>query len=378
MKRLRVGLNLLFLGEASGGVGRYACELVGALAERSDVVLEAVATRDAVSVLKREPWYEDVRLRIVPFSRATRAPYIFAAYAGLPAWAVRRRVDVLHSPANIGPILTPGVASVITVHDLIWSHAGRDWGTDAEIKTMLRTTSACIHRADRLITDSVWTRGDIVQQFGVREERIDVVQCGVRGEAGLIAPEVDGLRNRLGLEGRRIILCVAQKRPYKRQQVVIGALPSLPSDVVAVLPGASTPYEDDLRRLATHLGVADRVIFPPWLPDDDLNALYNHASVCVFPSIYEGFGLPILEAMARGVPVACSDRAALPEVAGDAALFFDPDDQASVDTALRRLLEDEQTRFTLVKAGRRRAAEFTWARTAEETVEAYRRASAKQ
>ena len=267
---------------------------------------------------------------------------------------------------------------MITVHDLIWSHAGRDWGTDAEIKTMLRTTSACIHRADRLITDSVWTRGDIVQQFGVREERIDVVQCGVRGEAGLIAPEVDGLRNRLGLEGRRIILCVAQKRPYKRQQVVIGALPSLPSDVVAVLPGASTPYEDDLRRLATHLGVADRVIFPPWLPDDDLNALYNHASVCVFPSIYEGFGLPILEAMARGVPVACSDRAALPEVAGDAALFFDPDDQASVDTALRRLLEDEQTRFTLVKAGRRRAAEFTWARTAEETVEAYRRASAKQ
>jgi len=374
--RMRIGISLLFLGEASGGVGRHACELVGALAQRDDVALEAIATRDALPVLRREAWHGEVRLHIATASRAARGRYVLAAYAGAPAWALRRRLDVLHSPANIGPIATPGVASVITIHDLIWSHAGLDWGTAAEVETMRRATAACVHRADRLLADSDWTQRDVIAQFGVPADRIDVVLAGVRADPSREAGNATALRRRLGLDGRRIVLCVAQKRPYKRQESIVRALAALPADVVAVLPGAATPYEDELRRLAADLGVTERVVFPPWLSDDDLEALYRCADVCAFPSLYEGFGLPVLEAMARGVPVACSDRASLPEVAGDAALLFDPDDQAGVDAALRQILGDEPTRARLIKAGHRRVASFTWARTAEQAVESYRRALA--
>ena len=155
---------------------------------------------------------------------------------------------------------------------------------------------------------------------------------------------------------------------------MVRAVPSLPPDVVVVLPGAATAYEDELRRIAEELGVSDRVIFPPWLSDEDLDQLYARAAVCVFPSLYEGFGLPVLEAMERGVPVACSDRAALPEVAGDAAMMFDPDRQGTVDAALGTVLGDPAVRARLVDAGRQRAATFTWERTAQATVESYRRA----
>lgn len=376
MTRLRVGISLLFLGEASGGVGRYACELVGALVQRDDIALEAITTRDALPVLRREPWHGDVRLHIATGSRATRGRYILAAYAGAPAWALRRRLDVLHSPANIGPIATPGVASVITVHDLIWSHAGLEWGTAAEVETMRRATAACVHRADRVIAISSWTRQDLIAQFGIALERVDVVLSGAEVRPGADADAQQALRDRLDLNGRRVVLCVAQKRPYKRQEAIVRALPSLPADVVAVLPGTPTPYEEDLRRLASSLGVAHRVVLPPWLSDEDLEALYRCADVCAFPSLYEGFGLPVLEAMARGVPVACSDRASLPEVAGDAALLFDPDDQSGVDAALREILGDEAVRARLIEAGRQRVATFTWTRTAERTVESYRRALA--
>jgi glycosyltransferase involved in cell wall biosynthesis len=174
------------------------------------------------------------------------------------------------------------------------------------------------------------------------------------------------------------VLCVAQKRPYKNLGVLIRALPELPVESVLVVPGAPTPYEAELRALATELGVENRVRFPAWVSETELEALYRLASCFVLPSLIEGFGLPVVEAMARDVPVACSDRPALPEVAGDAAVYFDPEDQAEVTAAIRRLLEDFALRETLVARGRERARLFTWERTAEATLASYRRAVAER
>jgi glycosyltransferase involved in cell wall biosynthesis len=174
-----------------------------------------------------------------------------------------------------------------------------------------------------------------------------------------------------------VIICVAQKRPYKNQEVLVRALADdRLRSARLVLPGAPTSYEERLRSLAAELGVQNRVHLPSWLSDPDLEGLYRLARCAAQPSRLEGFGLPVLEALARGVPVGCSDRTALPEIAGDAALLFDPDDQHAVTDALARLMHDGSLRRQLAARGRERAARFTWEATAAATIASYERALA--
>ena len=149
------------------------------------------------------------------------------------------------------------------------------------------------------------------------------------------------LRARLGIGDGPLVLCVAQKRAHKNLHSLVRALALLErEDVQLVLPGRPTAYEAELRRLAGALGVGDRVHLPDWVGEEDLEGLYRAASCFVLPSLMEGFGLPILEAMARGVPVACSDRSALSEVAGDAAPLFDPEDPQAIAASIGRILDD--------------------------------------
>jgi glycosyltransferase involved in cell wall biosynthesis len=171
---------------------------------------------------------------------------------------------------------------------------------------------------------------------------------------------------------------VAQKHPYKNLHRLVRALPALDDDVVLVLPGFSTAHEQELRTLAHELGVAERVRLPAWLSDGSLAGLYALSSAFVLPSLVEGFGLPVLEAMLRDVPVACSRSSSLPEVAGDAALLFDPERQEEVTAAIRRLLEDRVLAARLVERGRERAASFTWERTGAASLAGYRRAIAQR
>jgi glycosyltransferase involved in cell wall biosynthesis len=145
-------------------------------------------------------------------------------------------------------------------------------------------------------------------------------------------------------------------------------------DLGLVLVGSHTPHERDLQGLAAELGVTDRVRFPGWLSDAELEGLYELADVFVLPSLEEGFGLPILEAMQRGVPVACSNVSSLPEVAGDAAVLFDPLDVDDIRGAITRVVTDLGVTATLVERGCQRCANFTWESTARATIASYRRA----
>ncbi len=143
-----------------------------------------------------------------------------------------------------------------------------------------------------------------------------------------------------------------------------------------VATGYETPYDDELRARADAAGVAADVRLPGWLADADLEGLYALAAVVAFPSLYEGFGLPVLEAMARGVPVVTSGRSSLPEVAGDAALLVDPTSSAEIAAALERVLADDALRKRMRSDGLAQAARFSWDRTAELTLASYRRALA--
>jgi glycosyltransferase involved in cell wall biosynthesis len=370
MAALRVGLNLVPQSVHGGGVARYADELVRALAARDDVEATVWLSRDGPA-----PWVPGVRWRRLPVGLAGPPLHLLAQYGAVPAGAAALGLDVLHSPAGAGPVRVPGLASVVTVHDLTWAKAGLAWGSAAEVAAMRRWSLPTARRAELVIAISESAALDLAGH-GVDRDRVAVVPQGVRPPAVAPAPSA-AVRARFALPAEaRIVLCVAQKRPYKGHADLIRALPAVPPDAVLVLPGAPTPYEGELRNLAAALGLADRVRFPAYVDDADLEGLYAVAACFALASRHEGFGLPVLEAMVRGVPVACADRESLPEVAGDAAVLFEPDDVGSIAAAVGRVLGDGALAAELRRRGEERARAFTWARTAEGTVAAYRRALA--
>jgi glycosyltransferase involved in cell wall biosynthesis len=217
---------------------------------------------------------------------------------------------------------------------------------------------------------SAAARDEICATLGIDRSRFTVVPHGVgavpRAEP---APE-EAVRTRLGLDAGRLVLCVAAVRPHKNQELLVRALPRLPDDVSVVLAGKHEPYAEELRELAASLGVEARVRLSGYLSDAELERLWKLAACAAFPTRAEGFGLPVLEAMARGVPVACSDIPVLREVGGDVPRYFDPSDPASAAEAIRALLDDPERG----RGGVARAGAFSWPEAARGTMEAYERA----
>jgi glycosyltransferase involved in cell wall biosynthesis len=377
---LRVGLNLVFLGEQAGGAGRYAAELPGALlAAEPETEVHVFVSRDAPQALRDAPWGESVRWITLPIRLSGLPAHVPAQFLALPPLALARRLDVLHSPANTGPVLTPGVASVVSLLDLIWLHRSAEWEASPIVHRRMRMlVGHCVRHAERIFAISQAAAEDFVRTLGVARERIEVTPLGVR-PVGRSTPAAEArVRGRLELVDTRVLLCVAQKRPYKNLHRLVRALPELEQDVVLVLPGSPTAYESELRELASELGVMARVRFPDWISDEELDALYGVSSAFVLPSLIEGFGIPVLEAMAHGVPVACSNVSALPEVVGDAALLFDPESQQEVVGSIRSLLADRTLAERLIDRGHERAAGFTWKRTGAASLAGYRRAIAER
>jgi glycosyltransferase involved in cell wall biosynthesis len=373
---VRVGLNLVFFGEHAGGTGTYVRELIRALVALEDALrLTLFVSRAAPAALREEEWAREVDWVTLPWGPEDRLNLV-EVMGALPALALRRRLEVLHSPANVGPLVSPGVARVLTLLDLIWLHHPEEWNANAWTRFSTRTLSLqSARRAERVIAISQAAAADFPESAGVDPARIDVTPLGVRVPDGADPAGAADPRAQLGIGAGRFILAVAQKRAYKRLDTLIRALPDLGPDTGVVLCGPPGDAEPALRALASELDVAERVHFLDWVAGEDLIALYAHASCFALPSLIEGFGLPVLEAMAHGTPVVCSNRWSLPEVAGDAALLLDPEDQSAVTAALRRLLDEPALAARLRAAGRERARLYTWERTARATLDSYRRAA---
>ena len=368
---VHVGVNLLFLAPGEmGGLEVYARELVTALAGRKEVRLSLFLNR-----LAGPEWRELAPGLTADIDPRRRTQWVVGDQVHAVRMANRARVDLLHSLASTGSV-GGRFARVVTVHDLHYRvHPETHFGMRA--LGMRALVPLAVRRAHRLIVPSEATRADLLRFTGAQPDRVDVVPEGI-GQSPGTHGDAEAGRERLGANGRRVALSVSAKRPHKNLARLIGAFGRIPSErrPLLVLPGYPTPYEEELRQLARVRGVADDVRFLGWVSAGELDDLYAAADCFVFPSLYEGFGLPVLEAMARGVPVATSGRASLAEVADEAALRFDPEDEASIAAAVERLLGDEQLREQLRSAGRERAGEFTWERAAELTVATYRRALA--
>jgi glycosyltransferase involved in cell wall biosynthesis len=369
---VRVGLNLSFLtpGEM-GGLEVYARELSVALAARNDVRLVFLLNRRAATDPSWRGLGETVVLTVDP---RRRVDWVRADQIGVPRAAERAGVDLIHSLASTAPA-RGALRRVVTVHDLNYLvHPEAHFGLRSLGMRLL--VPLAVRRSHRVIVPSESTQRDLVERLGADPARIDVVPEGVGQSARRTGRLPEEVRMRLGVRPRPVLLSVSAKRPHKNLHRLIGAVADLAAErrPLLVLPGYPTPHEAQLREEAGARGVADDVLFLGFVSAEELEGLYAAADAVVFPSLYEGFGLPVLEAMTRGVPVATSARASLAEVAGDAALLFDPESERSIAQAIDRLLTDPELADRLRTAGRKQAERFTWESAAEGTVATYRRA----
>ena len=365
--RLRVGIDGRAFTSPAAGVRRYVSALVPAL-KAADPTLELVALggdRDAVPAnvaYVAEPWHPPTNLGW--------------SAMGLPRAAARAPVDVIHAPAYTAPLWSSAPV-VLTIHDVSYERHPEwyPYQRDA-LRRMFYRRSA--RTAARVLTDSEFSAGEIAAAYQIPRERITVAPLGVSdhfapsdrpGEtlpAGITSPfllHVGDLHERRNLPLIVQAMFEAQRRP---------GMPPLS----LVLAGVDRGIGDRLRAYARELKSPDAVVCLGPVSDSQLLTLYRGAAALVYPSRYEGFGLPVLEAMACGTPVIASRAASIPEVLGDAGVLLDPDDEPGWADAIAALVNDEWQKGRMQKAGLTRAKEFTWARTASITLDAYRQVAA--
>jgi len=366
-----VGFGALFLDPGvSGGTDTYLRGLVPALArEFPRLELTVFTTRRGARALRADGWTDFARIVHLPFDEGERWRRLLAEQVGVVGAGRRRGVDVLHSLASVGPAL-PLTRSVVTLHDVTFFRM-RTFGR-ATTLAMKATVLAAARSADVLIAVSAAARDDICAELGLDPGRFAVVPNGPGRTLGAAPAEPAALRHRLGGDDRRLVVCVGAVRPHKNQRQLVEALPYLPEDVAVVLAGAHERDADELGPLARRLGVGDRLHMPGFLDDGELEALWVAATCAAFPTRAEGFGLPVLEALQRGVPVACSDLAVLREVGGDVAHYFPLDDPPATAAAIVEAIADDTVR----QAGPARAGGFSWEAAAHGTYAAYQRALA--
>jgi glycosyltransferase involved in cell wall biosynthesis len=366
-------LNALYLAPGvSGGPETYLRGLAPALAARfPELELTVATTRSGAATLRADGWEQFAHVLELPCEDGERLRRQWAEQVLLPRSVRRSGAQLLHSLASLAPVYA-GACAVVTLHDvtfLLRPTFGRvtTWGMGLLVKAAAR-------RADALITGSLAARDEICGVLGVAPEAFTVVHHGVRQDREATPAASAQVRERFGLIGRRVVLCVAAKRPHKNQELLVRAAASLDPDVAIVLAGHAEPYEDELRALALRLGLEDRVRFVGYVTDAELEGLWNIADCAAFPTLGEGFGIPVIEALAHGVPVAASDIPVLREIGGGLPRYFDPHDPADAAEAIERAMRDEET----ARLGPAHAAQFTWDAAAEATFEVYERAFASR
>jgi glycosyltransferase involved in cell wall biosynthesis len=365
-----VVLNALWLDPAaSGGPETYLRGLAPALAEAHPRTrFTVVTTPSGARALRDDGWEPRLAVRALPCEDGQRLRRQVAEQLVLPALARRLGADVLHSTASVAPIRVPGVAHVITLHDVTFFRR-RTFGAVTTFG-MRQVVARAARHADGLITAAAAARDEICSELGLRPSAFAIVPHGADPPAEVAPAPEHEIRARYALDGARVVVCVAAKRPHKNQEVLVRAMALLDDDVVLVLAGHPEPYDAHLREVAATLGVDARIRFTDYVPPRDLEGLWRVAGCAAFPTLGEGFGIPLVEAMIRGVGVAASDIPVLREVGGDVPRYFDPHAPIAAADAIRATLADADAG----EPGPARAARFTWAAAAEGTWEAYEHA----
>jgi glycosyltransferase involved in cell wall biosynthesis len=361
-----VAVNALFLAPGeSGGPETYLRGLVPALAaEYTNTRFTLFTTRAGARALHADGWSDFVRLVALPADEGQRWRRLAAEQILLPRAARRHGAQLLHSLASVAPV-APRMPAVVTVHDVTFFRMNTF--SAATTAAMKLTVGIPARRADALVTGSAASRDEIAAQLGIPPDRFTIAPHGAGRPPDVDPTPEPELRERYSIQTPRLIVCVGAKRPHKNQEVLIRALDHLPDDVGLALVGHAEPYEQTLRELVAELRLQDRVAMPGYVPDADVEGLWGMAGSAAFGTLGEGFGLPVAEALGRGVPVACSDIPVLREVGGDVAHYFNPRDPKDAARAIQAALADDTPRERRLE----RAARFTWPAAARATFAAY-------
>jgi glycosyltransferase involved in cell wall biosynthesis len=371
---MRIGIDARGIGPALDGIGRYSRNLIAALAaidERHDYVLLSRQTRYAST-----PWggnFHEVPWDVPPLSLRTAL--------WLP-WRLRgQEVQVFHSLFFIAPLYgRPPL--VVTVHDLMALtfprfFSGRNVVLEQAASWFHRLfVPLSVKRAARVVAVSQHTAKDVQKYLDVPSERITVTYEAPEERFHPIPDrnQLAQFRQRLGLP-EEFVLYVGNTKPYKNVPRLVEAFgwmkKKAPNTLKLVIAGKEDRFRPQVCQKVAELGLQEHVMFLSHLSDVELPLLLNCAKVFVFPSLYEGFGLPVMEAMACGTPVVTSTAASLPEVAGEAALLVDPLDVESIAEAINQALADEGLREELQWRGLERSALFSWPQTARQTLAVY-------
>ena len=365
---MKVVLNLLYLlPGVVGGTETYARSLIRAFSRQDDDNEYSVFLNRESAELDVTP-SENFSRVICPINATNRAARYSWEQGAMPIQLRKVKPDLVHSLGYVIPLDARG-PHVVTVHDVNYlGHKG--WRTGFGRTAFRFFAERTVKRADRIIAVSRFSRDEIVKHMRVSPEKVSVVHSAGKEAAPhrLNGAKSEVVRNLT----RPYVMAFSALSAHKNIPRLISAFAKIssivPHDLVLV---GHMPVKSAVRAEMEAAGGDERIHFTGYLPESDVNALLHNASLFAFPSLYEGFGLPLLDAHNAGVPVVCSSAGALPEVAGEAALFFDPHSVDDIANALKRGLLDADLRDRLVNAGHENARSFSWDRTARETLDIY-------
>ncbi len=372
-KDMRIGIDARFYGPLGKGLGRYT--------ERLIHHLQALRPAEEFVIFLRKENWEAFQPTVPTFTKvlADFPWYTVAEQRGMPRVVANAKVDLMHYPHFNVPFFTPR-PFVVTIHDLILTHfPTRRATTLGPLKYAVKqlgyqlTLSRAVSRAAKIITVSEFTKQDIRSYFGYDPKKIVVTYEAVDPFPETMV-DVPAVLQKYDIR-QPYLLYVGNAYPHKNLEKLIALLHELPAaqkTLQLVIIGKADYFQNRIRQLVHDAGIGNRVRFPGYVPDTELGVLYQQAHAFIFPSLYEGFGLPPLEAMAYGTPVLSSDAACMKEILGKAALYFNPNATRGMLAALQQLESTPELRSQLIAAGKQQVAQYRWQNLAESTLRVYR------
>jgi len=390
---MKIGIDARFYGPIGKGLGRYTQEVVDNLMKITSANGGAgfnyvifLSPENFDEFICDEPFVKKVKVNIKWYSWAEQLLF--------PFYLWQEKLDLVHFPHFNIPIFTPS-KFVVTIHDLILTHFPTVRATTRShfiyfLKNLAYrlVIKAAVIRAHRIIAVSQFTKDDIVNKLKVKTDKISVTYEGVTNLAkGRDSLFVAKLNNQETLEqyhiAKNFLLYVGNAYPHKNLEALLRVFNRLhreKPELRLVLVGKEDYFYHQVENYARSLNLWQReninspVIFPGYIPDAQLEILYQEARAYIFPSFYEGFGLPPLEAMAKGCPVISSNQASLPEILGQAAVYFNPGDEEEMLLKIRQVLTDDDQRQKLISLGQEQAKKYNWWECAHQTMLVYQQA----